>query len=65
MSEVIHVYLIQRRYSSAVPMNPTTVRTFIEAMEDYAANVLAVDPPKIDAPQNGESIRFTFEVGDE
>lgn len=57
------VLIGRRRYQSKEPMPTADLAAFITAMERFAADVLGVDLPTVGAADNGEWIRFEFEVG--
>ena len=64
MSNVIHVYVVQKRYQTPAAMETADLSRFIRLMERFASD-LGVDNPTVSAPENSHSIRFEFEVGDE
>ena len=64
MSEVIHVYLAQKRYQTPSGMSPGMVSRFIHLMEQFADD-LGLNRPTIQCPEGSHSLRFEFEVSDE
>lgn len=59
------VVLVQRRdYSSPIPMTIADLTAFISAMARFSDEVLHVPAPTVVSSQNGEWIKFEFDIGD-
>jgi len=57
------VVLVQRRdYSSPIPMMIADLTAFISAMAQFSNEVLGVPPPTVVSSQNGEWIKFEFDL---
>lgn len=61
-TESIHVYVVQKRYQTPVPMQTSDLTAFIKAMERLAKEHFASEYPVVSAPEGSSSFWFEFEV---